>query len=113
MQIISCKQAGTDLPDCQKKFGGWELDGNCIATGSIPECGPGTQRLKRTCTNGTGSSLCAITDIKKNATCSEVGTQYKNCPKTYGPWVNIESCVADNKKKTCGPGVQKQIRICN
>ena len=43
MQIVSCKEAGTDLPSCPKVLGSWLLDGPCIATGPISTCGPGIQ----------------------------------------------------------------------
>ena len=121
MQIISCKQAGTDLPDCPKILGSWYLDGGCIATKEYSSCGPGTQKLKRTCQNGTGSAICKYTDMNKIVPCVEVGSELRNCPKVYGPWINSGSCIANmehwniehkESDMKCGPGTQKQTRNC-
>ena len=112
MQIISCKQAGTDLPHCPKVLGKWIIDGACNATGNIPSCGPGMQKLTRTCKDGTGSEICSINDKTMNVPCSQVGTDLRNCPKIYSRWINSGPCKADDGTKVCGPGMQKQIRNC-
>ena len=95
------------------------LEGDCIATEANNSCGPGLQGLKRACRNGTGSAICSINDMAKTVPCVEVGTQLRNCPKAYGPWINSGSCIAnmehwnadhqENNMK-CGPGTQRQIR---
>ena len=85
-RIVSCKMAGTDLPDCPKVFGPWKKDEMCKAIGPAPICGPGIQNIKRSCTNGTGAEICSIEDTFKTISCTEAGTQLPACPKLFGPW---------------------------
>ena len=112
IQIISCKKAGTDLPDCVRTFGPWARDGPCIATGSDPSCGPGVQSLKRACFNGTGAEICNGDDMSKTVTCVEAGSQLRDCPKVFGPWENVGTCLPTDHDKLCGHGMQTQIRQC-
>ena len=80
VQTISCLDAGTALPGCiiEKGFGNWENDGNCIATGDDPSCGPGNQTQKRTCTDGS-TDKCTDSDVKKIIPCSEAGNALPDC----------------------------------
>ena len=47
-QEISC-----NLENCPKIYGIWTDSGPCNATGSKPDCGPGTKSQSRSCEDGT------------------------------------------------------------
>ena len=80
VQTVSCNDAGTALPACiiEKTLGSWSNDGNCVATGNDPACGPGNQRQTRTCVDG---SVNKCTDAEKEQTisCSDAGTALPDC----------------------------------
>merc|ERR1712038_268222 len=109
-QTIACA-----LPDCvvEKALGDWTNDGDCVATGDDPTCGPGTQNQVRTCTDGSDDPC---TDVEKSQTiaCSEAGTALPACvtEKQLGEWTNDGDCTATGDDKTCGPGTQSQTRTC-
>ena len=112
LQIISCKEAGTDLPDCPKRFGAWKNVGNCIPIIANLKCGPGTQLQTRTCQNGTGTEFCTKIDTEQTVSCDLAGTRLQDCPKHYGDWRNVGPCVTKGIEPDCGPGFQIQQRSC-
>ena len=109
---VSCTEAGTSLPDCPKLFGDWTNFGGCVATRTNKTCGPGNQKQRRNCTDGTADK-CTQTEIEKSVSCAEAGTSLSDCPKLFGDWKNFGGCVATGTNKTCGPGYQKQRRSCS
>ena len=109
---VSCKEAGTDLPDCPKKFDKWKNMGPCISNNTQSICGPGVQRQYRKCTSGTGLQQCKTEDIVQFVSCLVAGTQLPDCPKTFLPWYNVGACVPSNNHGLCGPGTQAQKREC-
>ena len=111
-KFISCEEAGTTLPDCPKKFGAWENIGICVPTSSNPTCGPGTQKMRRSCKDGTGKEKCIETDTFAQVSCKEAGTDLPDCPKILGKWKNIGPCISNNTHLKCGPGIQRQQRKC-
>ena len=111
-QTISCKEAGSKLPDCPKIFGSWQNIGPCSAINSSLDCGAGLQEQNRTCTNGTGDELCSLEDVYQNVHCKEVGTELKDCKKEFGEWINVGLCIALGLNQVCGPGKQNQTRTC-
>ena len=108
---ITCTEAETKLVDCPKLFGNWTNDGGCMATGANTTCGPGIQKLIRTCTNGT-TDKCTPVEMESRVTCSEAGTNLEDCPKVVGSWKNYDECVPFLPNMTCGPGNQTQTRQC-
>ena len=111
-QIVSCAQAGTDLPDCSKRYGQWENVGECQAEDLNEKCGPGIQLQERTCQNGTGQEICTINDTSQLISCKDAGSDLPDCPKVFSPWENIGKCVSKYPDRNCGSGTQKQQRIC-
>ena len=61
-----------------KSFGEWKNEGTCIATGDFPDCGPGTQVQKRTCSDGTVDK-CTEADKQRTVVCTMAGTQLPVC----------------------------------
>ena len=100
-QIISC-----NLPDCIKRLGNWTNTGVCEATGNDASCGPGNQNQTRTCSDGT-TDKCTPTDRERTISCN-----LPNCIKILGTWTNKTVCEATGKNSSCGPGNQKQTRVC-
>jgi len=104
-QTISCA-----LPDCvvEKVLGEWTNDGDCVATGDDPACGPGTQNQVRTCTDGS-TDVCTDADTAQAIACA-----LPDCvvEKVLGDWTNDGDCVATGDDPTCGPGNQNQVRTC-
>ena len=78
-QTISCSDAGTALPDCEKLFGVWTNDGTCVAVGDDASCGPGNQRQTRTCTDGTIDKCTATGLTERTVSCSDAGTSLPDC----------------------------------
>ena len=111
MQIISCKYAGTSLPDCPKKFGNWTNVGGCAAIGQNKSCGPGYQHQMRVCIGGTRDK-CTGKDQKRKISCEDAATKLTDCKKEFGDWTNDGGCKAIGNDKTCGLGNQKQTRRC-
>jgi len=111
-KTISCSDAGTALPDCDKHLGGWINDGSCVATGADASCGPGNQRQTRTCADGT-TDKCTASDVtEKTISCSDAETALPDCDKQFGGWINNGSCVATGPDASCGPGNHRQTRTC-
>merc|ERR1719510_875335 len=115
-QTISCSEAGTALPECEeiaKELGDWTNEGDCVATGAVSTCGPGSQAQTRTCTDGT-IDLCTAVDTTQTISCSEAGTALPACEvaKQLGEWANEGECVATGDDPSCGPGTQAQTRAC-
>ena len=114
-QSVSCSDAGTSLPECvvEKQLGEWTNEGVCEASGSDKTCGPGTQSQTRTCTDGTNDH-CTDSDTSQTVSCSDAGTSLPDCvvEKQLGEWTNEGACEATGVDKTCGPGIQKQVRTC-
>ena len=104
-QAIACA-----LPDCvvEKVLGDWTNDGDCVATGDDPSCGPGNQSQVRTCTDGS-TDVCTDAD-----TAQTIGCALPDCvvEKVLGDWTNDGDCVATGDDSTCGPGTQSQVRAC-
>ena len=95
-----------------KIFGNWTNDGNCVAMGNLPNCGPGNQQQIRTCTDGT-YDLCTTEDILvRNVSCVDAETSLPNCTKVLGNWTNDGNCIATGSFEECGPGNQQQTRTC-
>ena len=69
-----------------KSLGDWTNDGKCAAIGEDPECGPGTQTQRRTCTDNCRTSCvcdrCTEADRQRNVTCAVAETQLPICKGT-------------------------------
>ena len=94
-----------DLPDCSIEFGPWINENECKAVDGR-KCGPGIQRQKRTCVDGT-ILKCTSSDMFRTQSCN-----LPHCPKLLGDWNDVGSCVAIGSEKNCGPGYQIQTRSC-
>ena len=77
--IMFCTQNAIIVP---KLFGDWTNEGKCAGTGDDPNCGPGTQHQKRTCTDGTVDK-CTATEKQRTVTCTIAGTQLPACRGKY------------------------------
>ena len=67
----------TTLPPCERKFGDWEDDGNCVPTEQNDEkCGPqvGKQKQKRTCEEGTHDK-CTAENKEREIDCATAETK--------------------------------------
>ena len=65
------------LPPCERKFGDWEDDGNCVSTEPNGEkCGPqlGKQKQKRTCEDGTHDK-CTVENKNREIDCRTGATK--------------------------------------
>ena len=111
-QIISCRDAGSDLSDCPKSFGPWENFGSCFPLNTKAVCGPGNQQQRRTCKNGTGLQICTNNDTFQLISCKDANSELPDCPKKYGRWENQGPCISLGPNPVCGPGNQKQNRDC-
>ena len=69
-------------------------------------CGPGLQRQKRKCLDGS-LDKCAISETERILECS-----LPDCIKKFGNWTDDGFCEAIEANKSCGPGTLKQSRIC-
>merc|ERR1712038_960311 len=65
-------------------------DGDCVATGDDPTCGPGNQNQVRTCTDGS-TDVCTDADTAQTIACA-----LPDCvvEKVLGDWTNDGDCVA-------------------
>ena len=61
-RVVTCLEAGTKLPDCPKKLGEWKSIGTCTPVSPSSNCGPGIQKMERTCEDGTGREKCSEAD---------------------------------------------------
>ena len=100
-RIVPC-----NLPDCPKKFGPWEDNGGCEASGVDKTCGNGFQKQFRSCVDGT-TDKCTKSDKNRRNPCF-----LKDCDKRTGSWENHGECMPTGKNGKCGPGNQQQIRLC-
>ena len=96
-----------NLEACYKVFGPWSDVGSCMADGDNISCGPGKQNQTRLCKDGT-SDICSESDRHQVIDCSMA-----DCVKELGQWNTTAPCQPDASEKTCGPGVQHQIRSCS
>ena len=99
--------------ETEKQLGSWTNDGECIAKGNDPACGPGHQRQLRTCIDGT-KDQCTAADTVQTISCLDAGTALPDCiiEKGLGNWVNDGNCIATGDDPSCGPGNQTQKRTC-
>ena len=99
--------------ETEKQLGSWTNDGECIAKGNDPACGPGHQRQLRTCIDGTNDQ-CTAADTVQTISCLDAGTALPDCifEKGLGNWVNDGNCIATGDDPSCGPGNQTQKRTC-
>ena len=99
--------------ETEKQLGSWTNDGECIAKGNDPACGPGHQRQLRTCIDGT-KDQCTAADTVQTISCLDAGTALPDCiiEKRLGNWVNDGTCIATGDDPSCGPGNQTQKRTC-
>ena len=111
MRTVSCEEAQTSLPDCMKILGEWENRGVCSQVGDDPTCGHGTQEQERECKNGTVDK-CTDEDTERTDSCVEAGSALPDCPKIFGGWNNVGSCIAVGSDPACGHGKQEQARTC-
>ena len=97
----------------EKQLGSWTNDGNCVAKGDDPTCGPGHQNQMRTCVDGT-TDKCTASDTVQTISCYDAGTGLPDCivEKVLGAWANDGTCVATGDNPSCGPGTQRQTREC-
>ena len=51
-RTITCHDAGTAYPGCNKTFGDWKNATGCITHVDTKDCGPGHQNQTRSCTDG-------------------------------------------------------------
>ena len=77
-----------------------------MGLGEDKSCGPGLQRQKRTCVDGS-LDKCAISEKERILECS-----LSDCIKKFGNWTDDGFCEAIAVNKSCGPGTLKQSRIC-
>ena len=89
-----------------KMLGKWKLSGKCIPESRGFNCGPGIQRLIRTCNDGT-IAKCKAADQRSQRQCS-----LRNCPKKVGEWKDQSDCKTIDNMKKCGPGKILQTRTC-
>ena len=89
-------------------MGSWKVHGKCNPKQVRSKCGPGTQSLTRTCTDGT-INKCKSADRKTQRQCS-LGSCSKK--KKLGNWNEISDCIPINNVKQCGPGKILQTRDC-
>ena len=94
-----------NLPSCFT-LGEWKNESICEPMGGKKDCGPGTQKQTRTCTDGE-LLTCQPEDRLRSVSCS-----LPDCPKQIGSWINDGGCVASGADKNCGPGNQRQTRNC-
>ena len=94
-----------------KVLGDWGNEGECIAEGDDPACGPGSQLQWRSCVDGSQEN-CTREDIERAVTCLDAGSVLPPCPKILGNWTNDGECQAEGEEPSCGPGNQLQIRTC-
>ena len=99
------RSTGCNLPSCFT-VGEWKNESNCEPMGGIKDCGPGTQKQTRTCTDGV-LLTCQPEDRSRSVSCS-----LPDCPKQIGSWINEGGCVASGADKSCGPGNQTTTRNC-
>ena len=92
-------------------MGDWENEGECIAEGDDPACGPGSQLQRRSCVDGSQEN-CTREDIERAVTCLDAGSVLPPCPKILGNWTNHGECQAEGEEPSCGPGNQLQTRTC-
>ena len=100
------KKTPCQLKDCEKRLGVWENDGNCEPTLKGRACGPGYQRQRRTCTDGT-IQKCTASDREKRFPC-----KLRNCRKQLGTWEKDGLCEGVEKGSNCGSGQQREKRMC-
>ena len=89
-----------------KVVGKWKLSGKCTPKSIKKECGLGSQKMVRTCTDGSRDQ-CKTTDMVSERKCS-----LKNCLKTFGDWRQISDCIPIDNVQKCGPGKILQTRKC-
>ena len=71
-RMISCREAGSPLSDCERIISGWLNVTQCEATGKDKTCGPGIFMQKRNCTDGTTHKCVDLneTETHRNFSCS-------------------------------------------
>ena len=57
-----------NFAEVEKQLGSWNNDGNCVAKGDDPTCGPGHQNQMRTCVDGT-TDKCTASDTVQTISC--------------------------------------------
>ena len=77
-RTVTCLDAGSALPLCEKVLGEWENEGECQALGNDPSCGPGFQLQQRSCVDGV-LEKCTNDDIKHTITCLDAGSTLPSC----------------------------------
>ena len=70
--MISCREAGSPLSDCERIISGWLNVTQCEATGIDETCGQGIVMQKRNCTDGTIQKCADLneTETHRNFSCS-------------------------------------------
>ena len=77
-RLVTCKEVGQALPDCERKLGDWINDGDCAANDDDKSCGPGTIWQKRNCTDGT-TDKCDDIETERTISCKEAGVALPDC----------------------------------
>ena len=105
-KIVSCKEAGTQLPDCPKILGRWRNAASCDTDTQEKSCGPGSMFQTRDCDDGT-TDRCTRWDKKQYVRCN-----LADCPKKLGNWTTSGNCESIGEYDGCGEGKVSQTRTC-
>ena len=60
------------------QLGQWINEGICEAIGNDPTCGPGNQRQRRTCIDGTNEK-CNTMETEQIISCGDAGSDLPEC----------------------------------
>ena len=91
-------------------MGTWIPAGKCVPKSKDSKCGPGLQKLVRTCVDGTNRK-CRPSDTKSQRKCS-LGKCLSGSLKKFGNWRKISDCVLTQSNKKCGVGKILYTRDC-
>ena len=100
-------------------MGTWIPAGKCILTIKDAKCGPGLQKLVRTCVDGT-TRKCRPSDVKSQRKCSlgkcspttDAPVPESFLPKRFGKWKKVSDCILIQANKKCGAGKIAYTRDC-
>ena len=95
-------------------MGTWIPAGKCVPNIKGAKCGPGLQRLVRTCVDGTARK-CRPIDVKSQRKCSLGKCSSEDDPsstKKLGKWKKVSDCILIESTNKCGPGKITYTRDC-
>ena len=97
-----------------KILGTWIPAGKCVPDSKNAKCGPGLQKLVRTCVDG-AIRKCRPSDVKSQRKCSLGKCSSESNPfstKRFGKWKKVSGCVLIQSSKKCGEGKVTYTRDC-